>query len=260
MMRVAIALAVFSVLPGVIGTSLFAQDDASGVAYENGTNLNVLYRNEMSGKLFAGTRGIGILFRQSKHVTSRTKSFYDIDLQTLRHPKELKIPGEAENRKRYVYGKLNSVLLLHGAVGLQNVIFSKGDLKAVEVRYSYSIGPTIAFAKPYYVQVFQPRPPYGNNQPLLMRFDSENFSPDSTRIMGRAAFTEGLAEMKVYPGVNARFNLSFEYAPYTNLVRAIETGVSLEYFPKALPIMARNPAEQFIFTFHVGFVFGRKWF
>jgi len=69
-----------------------------------------------------------------------------------------------------------------------------------------------------------------------------------------------LAETKIYPGASAKFNLSFEYAPYTNLIRAIETGISLDYFPKALPIMARNPKENFIVTFHVGFVFGSKWY
>src|ERR1041385_222988 len=77
-----------------------AQEESLPGNYENGTNLNVLYRNEMSGKLFATTRGFGVMFRQGKHVTSRTRSFYDIDLQTLRHPKEMKLAGEAENRKQ----------------------------------------------------------------------------------------------------------------------------------------------------------------
>jgi len=27
-----------------------------------------------------------------------------------------------------------------------------------------------------------------------------------------------------------------------------------------LPIMAQNPAENFIITLYVGFVFGKKWF
>ncbi|MBL7930852.1 MAG: hypothetical protein JNL60_03065, partial [Bacteroidia bacterium] len=71
---------------------------------------------------------------------------------------------------------------------------------------------------------------------------------------------DGVTEMKFYPGLTAKFNLSFEYAPFTNLIRAIETGVSLDYFPKAVPLMAYNPAENFIVTLHVGFVFGRKWY
>lgn len=226
--------------------------------YENGSTLNVLYRSDMSGKLYATTRGYGVLFRQGKHITAKTRSFYEIDFQTLRYPKEIKSQGEAEDRRRYVYGKLNSVFLLRGAVGLQNVIFEKADNKAVEIRYSYSVGPTFAFAKPYYFQVYKT-----NNAKSIdyVKFNDENFTPDSTgHIIGRGGYSKGLAEMKVYPGICAKFNLSFEYAPYTNLIRAIETGVSIDYFPKALPIMAKNPAENFIIALHVGFVFGRKWY
>jgi hypothetical protein len=241
-------------------SELNAQEPTLPGGYDNGTNLNVLYRNEASGKIFATTRGFGISFRQAKHVTQKTRSYYDIDLQNLRHPKETKIMGEGTQRRRYVYGKLNGVLLLRCAIGMQNVLFSKGDHKAVEVRYSYSLGPTIAFAKPYYVRIYHNRPGGGLNKEEHIRFDSENFSPDSGRIQGRSEFSRGLAELKIYPGATAKFNLSFEYAPYTNLIRALETGISVDYFPKALPLMSRNPSENFIITFHLGFVFGRKWF
>jgi hypothetical protein len=234
------------------GSMLFSQAD---MQVENGSTLNVLYRSDKSAKLYATTRGFGFLYRQGKHVTAKTRSYFEIDLQTLRHPKEKKMSGEADTRKRFVYGKLNSVLLLRCALGLQNVLFAKGDLKAVEVRYSYSLGPLLAFAKPYYFMVYTPGAP----KPASMTFDSESFKPGSN-IWGRDEFGTGLDEMKFYPGVTAKFNLSFEYAPYTNIIRAIETGISLDYFPRALPIMARNPAENFILTFHAGFVFGRKWF
>lgn len=221
---------------------------------ENGTNLNILYRNEAVGKVYANTRGFGLLFRKAKHVTAKTRSFWEVDAQNLKHPKEIKVVGESQERKRFVYGKVNNVLLLRGGLGLQNIIFSKADNKAVEVRYSYSIGPTLAFAKPYYVQVISRR----SREAEAVKFNSESFTQDS--VIGRGSFTDGLTELKVYPGVHGKFNLSFEYAPYTNLVRAIETGISIDYFPKALPIMARNPAENVVITFHVGFVFGQKWF
>lgn len=235
------------------GNFLLAQDRTIAGA-ENGTNLNVLYRNEASGKVYANTRGFGLSFKRAKHVTAKTRSFFEIDAQNLKHPKEIKVSGDATDRKRFVYGKLNSVLLLRGNIGLQNIIFSKADSKAVEIRYSSSVGATFAFAKPYYVQVVRRY----NSSEKTEKFNSDSFTQDS--VIGRGAFTDGLAETKIYPGVNAKFNLSFEYAPYTNLIRAIETGISIDYFPKALPIMARNPAENIVVTFHIGFVFGQRWF
>ena len=233
---------------------LLGQDQTIGNGYENGSTANVLYRSDVSGKIYATTRGYGFLFRRGKHVTAKTRSYFEIDLQTLKHPKETKSQGEAPERKRFVYGKVNSVFLLRAAVGLQNVLFSKADNKAVEVRYSYSIGPVLAFAKPYYIQVYKAS---GSRESKLIKFDDENFTVGD-KIIGRGSYTDGLPEMKFYPGLSAKFNLSFEYAPYTNLIRAIETGVSIDYFPQALPIMALNPAENIIIALHVGFVFGRK--
>jgi len=248
------AIALFS----LAFTVLSAQESLPGGNYENGTTLNVLYRNEAMGKIFASTRGFGVMFRQAKHVTQKTKSYYDVEIQGLKHPKETKSVGEGTNRRRYIYGKLNAVTLLRGAIGIQNTLFSKGDHKAVEVRYAYSLGPTLAFAKPYYVSIYTHNP--GGVSETDVTFNSENFSPDSGRIQGRSSFAKGFSEMKFYPGLTAKFNLSFEYAPYTNLIRALETGISLDYFPKGLPIMSKNKAENFIIAFHLGFVFGRKWF
>ena len=242
----------------LLSTSLVGQNNGLSDGYENGTTLNVLYRRDMSGKLYANTRGYGVLFRQGKHITAKTRSFYEIDLQSLKYPKEVKSQGEAPDRRRYVYGKLNTVFLLRGGIGLQNVLFEKADNKAVEVRYSYSLGPVFAFAKPYYYQIYKGV----NGQKIdYIKFNSNDVSADSSgRIIGRGGYTKGLNEMKIYPGISGKFNLSFEYAPYTNLIRAIETGVSVEYYPKALPLMALNPAENILVTLHVGFVFGRKWY
>jgi len=235
----------------------FAQQNLLGAGEENGSNLNILYRNDASVKFYANTRGYGVLYRRGKHITAKTRSFYEIDLQSLKSHKEIKVKGEALNNKRFVYGKLNSIFLLRGALGMQNVIFSKADSKAVEVRIAYSLGPVLAIAKPYYYQLAITTPSTPATEPQSVKFNERDFTQDS--VIGRGQFSDGLAETKFYPGITGKLNLSFEYANYTNLIRAIETGISIDYFPKSLPIMARNPRENIIITFHVGFVFGKKW-
>jgi hypothetical protein len=224
---------------------------------ETGTNFNVLYRKDRIGKVYISTRGMGFLFRQSKHVTSKTRTYYEIDFQKLKYPKEIMSQGDGPERKRYVYGKINHVFLLRAALGKQNVLFDKADTKAIEIRYSYSLGPVIAFAKPYYLNVHKNQ---GSQQSEYIKFGDEGFNPDSTSVIGRAPYSQGMSELKVYPGLTAKLNLSFEYASYTNIIRAIEAGICIDYFPKALPIMAQNSAENIVITFHVGFVFGRKWY
>lgn len=223
----------------------------------NGKDLNVLYRNDISAKLTLDSRGVGFSIRRGKHITAKSRYFYEGEIQSLRHPKQIYSIGQAQDRKRFIYGKLNSVYMFRGAFGYQNIIAGKGDNKAVEVRYLFTIGPSLAFAKPYYYQVYNPKRTE-INQTEEVPFNSQNFSIDS--IAGRGAFASGLEKTKIYPAITSKFNLSFEYANYTNLIRAIETGVTLDVFPKALPIMARNPSENFILTIHLGFVIGNKWF
>lgn len=223
----------------------------------NGKDLNVLYRNDICAKFIADSRGIGFAIRRGKHISAKSRYFYEGELQSLRHPKQIYSVGQAQERKRFVYGKINSVFMARAAFGYQNVIFGKADNKAVEVRYLVSVGPSIAIAKPYYYQVYNPRRTE-INQTEEVPFNSDRFSIDS--IAGRGAFASGLENTKFYPAITTKFNLSFEYASYTNLIRAIETGVTLDVLPKALPIMARNPSENFILTIHLGFVIGNKWF
>lgn len=234
-----------------------SQDQLLSGNPDNGSNLNVLYRKDKIGKIYLSTRGMGFLYRQSKHVTAKTRSFYEIDIQNLKYPKEIKSQGDGPERKRYVYGKINHVFELRASVGRQNILFDKADNKAIEVRYSYSLGPLLAFVKPYYLNVYKTQ---GSKQSDYVMFNSEGFNPDSSSVIGRAPYITGMNEMKFYPGLSGKFNLSFEYSSYTNIIRALEAGVCIDYFPKALPIMAQNSAENIIITFHVGFVFGRRWY
>ena len=65
---------------------------------------------------------------------------------------------------------------------------------------------------------------------------------------------------KLLPVITGKFNVSFEYAHYTNIIRALELGLCVDYFPISLPIMARNPKENIVVTLRLGFVFGRKYY
>jgi hypothetical protein len=231
---------------------LIAQEIVLPTNYDNGTNLNIIYKNDISGQFYLHSRGIGLTFHQGRHITTNSRSFYELDVRSMSHPKQVKLTGEAQDRRRFVYGKLNSVMIIGGSLGMQKTIFAKADNKSVEIRFAYSLGSIFALAKPYYIQV--------EKQSKYITFNNESFTPSKDRITGRAPFSKGLDELKIYPGINAKFNISFEYAPYTNLIRAVETGLSLDYFPKALPMMARNPSENFLLTLRVGFVFGMKWY
>ncbi len=238
---------------------LFANgfSQSSTQALTQGQDPNVLYRNERSFGIFAHSRGFGINYMRAKHVTGTRKRLFEVEALNMKHPKEIKVSNNTDNSKRFVYGKLNNILVFRLGVGYQTTLFKRADRKSVEIRTSYYLGANVTFAKPSYVLIYR-QSLNGNKYPQSVKYDPEKLTVDS--ISGKGPLIDGLAEMKIYPGAYAKFNLSFEYAPFSNKVKAIETGVILDYYPKALPIMARNPAENFIVTVYVGFVFGKKWF
>lgn len=245
----------YSFLILFISSLCFSQSTSQAIA--SGQDPNVLYRNEMSFGIFAHSRGFGLNFMRAKHVTGTRKKLFEIEALNMKHPKEIKVSNNTDNSKRFIYGKLNSILLFRVGVGYQTTIFKRSDRKSVEIRTSYYLGGNLTFAKPNYVLVYR-ESNIGTKFQESVRYDPNVHTIDS--ISGKGPLVDGLAEMKVYPGLYAKVNLSFEYAPFSNKVKAIETGVIFDYYPKALPIMAHNPAENFIVTLYVGFVFGKKWF
>lgn len=224
---------------------------------ENGNDPNVLYRNEISFGVFAHSRGIGINYMRGFHVTGTRKRLVEVEMLNLKHPKEIKVSNQTDNSKKFVYGKLNNILLFRVGVGYQTTLFKRADRKSVEIRSSYFLGGNISFAKPNYILVYRQNI-LGTKYQESVRYNPNVHTIDS--ISGKGPLLDGVSEMKIYPGLYAKVNLSFEYAPYSYKIKAIETGIIFNYYPKALPIMARNPAENYLITLYVSFVFGKKWF
>ncbi len=222
---------------------------------QTGQDLNVLYRNEQSFHAFLGTRGWGFGYRRGKHITGTLKGIFEIEGAYMKHPKEVRLSGTADVNKNFVYGKLNTIMMLRCGVGSQNTIFKKADKKAVEIRLTYLIEGNLSFAKPYYIQI----PGEGGiHSYQYVKYDPNKYTIDS--IIGRGPFLDGFDQIKIYPGITGKLITSIEYASLSYKIRAIELGLVADFFPKALPIMARNPAEHLIVTLNLGIVFGKRWF
>ena len=78
-------------------------------------------------------------------------------------------------------------------------------------------------------------------------------------IYGRAPFTDGLGQIKPYPGVYAKLGFMFEYGKWHDDVKCIEAGVSFDGYGKEVPIMALTDNNQFYVNFYINLLYGRKW-
>ena len=225
-----------------------------------GEDLKMLYRNESTFALYAHSGGgIGLAYRRGYHVHGTRKRMLEVEVQNFKHPKEIKsVNSYYDNSKGFIYGKLNSFLLIRPGIGFQNILFEKQEKKNVEIRFSYFVGATIAFAKPVYLEIIVPTADPGFNTISQERYDPNKHFPSD--IYGKAPFFRGFDQMRIIPGGYGKIALSFEYGKRYNVIKAIETGATLDVYPTHLPMMAFAPKQQVFATLYLKVVWGKKWF
>ena len=120
------------------------------------------------------------------------------------------------------------------------------------MRRYWSVGPALGVLKPVYYEVAD----YGDTQFRLEKFNSATHMQS---IFGRASFFKGVKEIKVVPGGTVRGGFSFEYSTSDISIHAIETGLSLDIFPKNIEIMATEIQKNdfFFVTLFISYRFGR---
>ncbi len=224
---------------------------------ENGEDVNVLYTQEASfGVFMHSAGGFGAAYRRGQHVTAKRKKMFEIEASNFKHPKEVKsLNSYYANSKGFIYGKLNSILIIRPGAGYQNVIYQKTDKKSVEIRYSYFVGAALAFAKPVYLEI---KKGTSSSIPSTERYNPEIHKQED--IFGKSPFFKGIEKTVIYPAGYAKFALSFEYADRYNAVKAIETGAIIDIYPKAIPIMAFNKKQQVFISLYLKMIWGKKWF
>jgi hypothetical protein len=250
-------LGTFAIL--LAGMSAFAQQEGSQGVPIGADGQKILYRNEMAGGLVAHTEGFGLNFRRGKHVTGFRKRVFELEFVNMRHPKEVKtVNPYFENSKGFYYGKLNTMQILRPGIGYQNVLYSKADGRGVEIRYVTFLGASLGFVKPVYLEILHETPVQFEYQLSTEKYDPNKHFIDN--IYGRAPYFKGFDEMKIYPGGYAKLGLSFEYGAYEEDVKAIETGVCVDVYPKVVPLMANTNNHQVFVSLYINLLYGRKWF
>jgi hypothetical protein len=234
---------------------LFAQQNPNEYQEEK----PVLLKNDASFGILAHSNGIGIEGKRGFMQTYNKKWLLEAQLVGMKHPKEIKtINTRFENPKSFIYGKMNTLTILRLAAGQQRVLFGKADRTGVEVRLIYTGGLSVGFAKPVYLIIEKNYQDGG--QLVEEKYDPEN--PDHNNvdnIVGRAPFTNGLDEIKPYPGLFLKSGLNFEYAPYHEDIKALEVGMALDAYGKEIPIMAFTKNKQFFLSFYITLIYGHKW-
>ncbi len=217
-----------------------------------------LTKNEFSFGFNIHTSGWGFDFRRGWHKTALKRSMLELEIVNMKHPKEVRsVNPYFDNAKSFFYGKLNTLTVMRMAYGKQRVVFDKSEQGGVAVRLNYNGGLSLGFAKPVYLNILYPTAFEGEYEVVVEKYDPYKHYIDN--IYGRASFTQGISEMKVYPGLYGKLGVSFEYGSNYQDIKAIETGVTFDLYGKEVPIMAFTENNQLYFTFYINILYGRKW-
>ncbi len=223
-------------------------------------DATILYRHEASGGITIHSNGWGLTFKSGKHVTGFRKRILDFEIISMSHPKEYRVTNPYEGAKSFIYGKLNDVFLVRAGWGYQTIIFGKAERSGVEVRFSYYGGLDLGITKPVYLDILENDP--GNDSlklPVTKRYNPDDPEQTIDNIYGASSFFTGFDKMSIYPGMYGKFAISFEYGGWQQKIAALETGVMLDFFPRAIPIIAYNPKPNLYFNFYITILWGGKW-
>jgi len=218
--------------------------------------LKVFFRNERSFAIMVNSDGLGVSYREAKRIDYLNKRLFEIDLGTLKHPKEYKTSNPyTQSTGTFVYGKYNSVFYLRGGIGHQHELFSKEDVGGIAIRYFISGGPVIGFYKPIYYRVLYPVG--GTVNEYMLREEKFDISiHDPTMIYSKASFFKGFGETKALPGLYVKGGFNFEYSKEDKIIHAIELGALVNAFPKTIPIMASPDNKAIFFSLFISYRFG----
>lgn len=216
----------------------------------------VFFRNERSFGIMINSDGMGIGYREGKRKDYLNKRILEFDFGTLKHPKEYRTSNpNTQGTGTFIFGKVNNAVYLRGGIGHQHEMFSKEDVGGISIRYLISGGPVIGLYKPIYYRVLYLAS--GTLNEYELREEKFNITiHDPTMIYSKAAFTKGLNETKVIPGLYAKGGFNFEYSREDKIIHAIEIGAQINAFPKKIPIMATEDNKAVFFSIFASYRFG----
>jgi hypothetical protein len=244
---------------GVISHGVYAQFTYDDPFEE--VSDSVLLTREMSGGFILHSLGWGLEFRKGKNVDFNKRRMMEFDFVEMKSPKEVRVINPYfSNAKSYIYGKLNHIFILKGGIGHQRLIATKPYWGGVELRYFYMGGASLGFAKPVYLTIIN----LISISQYYFEYEltDEKYNPEEhfrDNIYGRASFTKGFNEIRLYPGLYGKMGFNFDFGTYSSSIKALEIGAVIDVFPNPIPVMAYNDKEYYFLTIYLSVSFGKRY-
>jgi hypothetical protein len=216
-----------------------------------------IYKREQSFGLVLHTRGWGLTYRYGLYNSGFSRRIYEAELVGMKHPKHTKSYSSAfDNSNGYVYGQLNSILVLRVGIGNHKTFISKQSVRGIAISSVVSTGLSFAYAKPVYLEVIKV-----DSVDQELTSEIEKYDPEihpQGNIIGKASFIRGLFNGRFYPGGFLKAGLNFESSRDASRINALEVGGIVDLYFQKVPMMANDNNKNYFVNLYVSLTFGSK--
>lgn len=210
------------------------------------------FNRHTAGGVQLRTNGYGAFLEIGRVRSPRWANLFTFEFTEIKHNKEEKAAGDGFFSNSFVFGKINNFYQAKLGFGQQYIFGQKGNKNGIAVLGIVHGGLSMGLLKPYYVQ------------DRATGKDIKYDSPDSTiflspsDIAGGSGFTKGWNELKIRPGAYVKTALRFDFGRFNESIHALEIGMSVDFYPGAVPQMVYNEPKRFFFQGHIAYVFGKR--
>ena len=124
------------------------------------------------------------------------------------------------------------------------------------MRSTLSGGPTLAFLKPYYLEVAIP---FSGNQAYVEvdKYDAALYNYGN--IVGEADYFLGMNEIVVTPGFTGKLSTMLDFSASRDYIRGVELSIFGSIFSKPLELMDLTANRQLFLGASVELLIGNTW-
>lgn len=191
-------------------------------------------------------------------------AFWQIELGEKKHPQETRRTNVSSttstNSTPFIYGKANNFYTFKLGYGKRKMIAGKPEHGTVSVHWVYMGGLSVGLEKPYYYQAYVSKNggPFTKEEIRYTDTTQYLFSQLS-QIEGASGFAKGIDELSIVPGIHVKTGLHFDFAVSKTQKLAIETGLNVECYTRAIQLMAYQNDVPYFVNAYVSVGFGKRW-
>lgn len=236
--------ALFSILFFIVVQITFGQTNQYG--------KKIAYRFEHNFNANLYTRGMGLGYSYGKIKGIYKTKYNNIELSYYKDAKEKRTLSYYGAQRAFIYGKANSFYNLKLSRSWAKVLFFKSEDKGVRINFTRKLGVNMGVLKPYYIYVF------GSETVIeAVRFeDNPSSFLTPSQIHSGAEWSTGLLESLIVPGATCEAGLNFDFGEFTDLVRILELGITLDVYHRPVSVMVASEPTYYFVTLYSRFNFG----